>query len=117
MTAQTFQFCRYPAEQARRLTGGPRWGRRSLLSLIGSFVLLLGGASFSTFEPGGVAVGLIVIGLGLLVFSGVAFAIWLSRVLRGPGRPWGRLLALSTLTAGAANLVALQEHQVAWVPA
>jgi len=88
MTARTFQFCRFPAEQTRRLLAGPRWGRRSLVGLASGLVLLLAGASFSTFEPRAAALGVILAGVGMLIFSGVAFGLWLHRALRGGG---GRL--------------------------
>jgi hypothetical protein len=109
MTAQTFQFRRFPAEQARRLVAGPRWGRRSLLGLAGGLVLLLVGASFWTFEPRGAALGVLVAGVGMLVFSAVALSLWLGRALRGAdSRPWGRLLILGMVVVWAASTVAIE---------
>src|ERR1700716_2418890 len=100
MTAQTFQFPRYPAEQARRLAGGPSWGRRSALGLASGLILLLGGRSFSTFQPREAAIGMISAGLALLVFSLVAIGIWVWRALhKDRGRPWGRLFVAGLCTA------------------
>ena len=58
MNAQTFQFRRYPAERARRLTAGPHWGRRSLVGLAAGLILVLTGASFASFQPREMATGL-----------------------------------------------------------
>lgn len=111
MTAQTFQYQRYPAEQARRLLAGPSWGRRFVLGLTSGLVLLLGGTSFWTFEPRQVAIALVAAGLALLVFSVVALAIWFRQGLRqSAGRPWGRLLAASLLAVWALDVWAVQQH-------
>jgi hypothetical protein len=119
MHAQTFQFRRHPAEQARRLAGGPDWGRRSLVSLAGGPVLLLGGLSFWGFQPCESVLGLIVVGAGLLTFSAVAFAAWLWRALhpQSGGRPWGRLLVLGLLAVWLLSAVASQARETAWIPA
>ena len=112
MSAQVFQFPRYPAEQARRLARGSAWDRRWLVSLVGGLVLLLGGGSFWAFPPREVAIGLILAGLGLLVFSLVALGVWLWRVLRGPGRPWGRVLLLGLGALWVLSSMAVQQHAI-----
>jgi hypothetical protein len=117
MTARTFQFHRFPADQARRLVAGPRWGRRALLGLAGGLVFLLVGASFLTFEPRGAALSVLLAGVGMLVFSGIALSLRLWRALRGAGgRPWGRLLVLGMVVVWAANTVAIENQQLAWFP-
>jgi hypothetical protein len=116
MNAQTFQFRRYPAERARRVTAGPHWGRRSLVGLAAGLILVLTGASFASFQPREIAIGLVIGGLGLLIFSAFAFCTWLWRSIRSAsGRPWGRLLVLSIVVASAVNLVALERHELEWL--
>jgi len=118
MQAQTFQFRSYPAEKARQLAGGPSWGRRFLLSLGPGIALLFVGAAFSTFEPRAAAVGLILVGVGLLAFSLVAFGIWLWRsVCAASGRPWARLLVVGLIVVSVANGVAIAQHMLDVLPA
>src|ERR1051326_892482 len=117
MSAQTFQFRRYPAERARRVTSGPHWGRRSLVGLAAGLILLFTGASFASFQPHEMANVLVLGGLGLLIFSVFAFCRWLWRSIRSAsGRPWGRLLVLGIGTASLVNLIALEQHQFDWLP-
>ena len=67
MKAQTIQFRRFPAEQARRLAGGPAWGRRARLSLGGSIALSLIALFIVDWQ-----LGLALAVLTLLVFAIVA---------------------------------------------
>src|SRR5690242_1714499 len=69
VTAQTFQFRRYPAERARRLTAGPHWDRRSLVDVGGALILIVAGASFWSVQPRAIAIALLVGGLGMLAFA------------------------------------------------
>jgi hypothetical protein len=118
MNAQTFQFRRYPVERARRLTAGPHWGRRSLVGLAVGLILVFTGASFASFQPREMALGLAVGGLGLVVYSAFAFCTWLWRSIRSAnGRPWGRLLVLCIVVVSFVNLLALEQHQFDWLPA
>lgn len=116
MTAQTFQYPRYPAERARRLAAGPHWGRRALVAFAGGFSLIVASASFWSFQPRETAIVLLVGALGVLSFAAFAFCVWVARALRSSGRPWGRLLVLSIVVTSLVNLVALEQHQVDWWP-
>jgi len=116
VTAQTFQFPRYPAERVRRLTAGPHWGRRSLLDLAGALILIVAGAAFWSFQPRAIAIALLVGGLCVLAFAVFAFCVWLVRALRSSGRPWGRLLMLAVVFAWMVNFVALEQRQLDWLP-
>jgi hypothetical protein len=117
MTAQTFHFRRHPAEQALHLARGPRWGRRSLVELAVGLILILVAASFWSFQPREVAIGLLVGGLGLLTFTAISLCVWLWRALAtASGRPWGRLLLLAITAVAVVNLVSLEQHRLEWLP-
>jgi hypothetical protein len=116
VTTHTFQFRRFPTEQAQRLRGGPAWGRRSLLSLAAGSTFLLGGAAYWVFQPETATV-LMLVGLGLLIFSAVALCAWFWRLVRAPHRPWGRLMLVSLFASWALDTVAQQQHAVAWAAA
>jgi len=118
MNAQTFQFRRHPAERARQLVTRPHWGRRALAALAGGLSLVFGGASFWSFQPRESAISLLLAGFGLLVFAAVAGGVWLWRGFSSPnGRPWGRLVLTSILLTWLVDVLAIEQHQVAWLPA
>jgi len=115
MKTQTFQFNRFPAEQAQRLTSrGQPWGRRSLLGLAGGVACLLGATVASTLEPQ-TAVVLMFVGLAFGLFSAVALCAWFWCLLRGPHRPWGRLTLVGLLASWVLNMVAQQQHAFPWM--
>src|SRR5260370_40291291 len=57
-------------------------------------------------------------GLGLLAFGAVSSGVWLCRALSSPnGLPWGRLELTSILLTWLVNVLAIEQRQLAWLPA
>jgi hypothetical protein len=54
--------------------------------------------------------------LGVLAYAAFAFCTWLVRALRSSGRPWGRLLVLCVVVVSLVNLVAIERHELGWLP-
>jgi hypothetical protein len=117
MSARVMQFRSYPAERARRLATEPSWGRRGLLGLVAG-TSLLAGAAFPAGQARQAAVGLLLAGVGLILFAFGALGVWLRRVLRDPSEPpWGRMLLAGLLAGWMLSLIALEQHWLFWVPA
>jgi hypothetical protein len=51
-------------------------------------------------------------GLGLLAFSLVALGVWVWQALRGPGRPWGRVLLLGLGALWVLSSMEVQQHAI-----
>jgi Nuclease-related domain len=86
------------------------------VALSAGSVFVIAGATFWSFEPRQTAVALLLGGAGLLAFAMFALCAWLWRAMRSSARPWGRLLVLSIVVGGLVNMVALEQHQLAWLP-
>jgi len=132
VSARTFQFPRFAAEQAAQLAaahGGPLglpragarpWGWLFLLSLAVGSGCLLGGYLDSTAVEStqhDTGTWLMVSGLGLLSLAALALCLWVWRVLRAPNRPWGRLMLLSLLVLLAGRGPAQSQLALPWAGA
>jgi Nuclease-related domain len=131
VSARTFQFPRFAAEQAAQLAdahGGPfglrrssgrPWGWLFLLALaIGSGCLLGVYLDWTAVESTQHDTGtwLILGGLGLLSLGAVALCLWVWRVLRAPNRPWGRLMLLGLLVVYLGEGPAQSQLALPWTP-